>query len=532
MQNKPKDPGLKKSLKGHKDAVMAIDFSPDTSQVVSGSLDATVLVWKLNAKQVPNKFVGHTGAVHSVAFNPTGTLIATGSADHTVRLWENDSRGRSSVLKSHSGAVRACSFSFDGQYLLTGSDDKYLKIFTVHNKRHTSTINAHTNWIRAAEFSPDSRLIVSASEDKTVKLWDSEQLAQISAFEDEANFLSARFHPDGTCIASGTLDGKASVWDIRSQMLLQLYDSAHTDAVNSVAFHNSGRYLLTASNDSTMKIFDLRKGSLLYSLYGHEGTVQVVNFSKDGAIFGSGGSDSNLILWDSNLVDPEQEEEATRLKKAKKDSQNLGKKTKSGAHSAAEKLKRLQKKRKKVVKDKEETKDLEKENDSLSSNQGTTKYEEVAEDLAGMMDKITVQNDIITRTIVALSKRIAENEELVNEAYNQYKVHKRNAEIREQQPHDQEENLESEPREEFKETLDPTQSVVDLEETRNKCKNIMNIINLSQYSLAAVSKSVSEVKETTTQIQKDITMGGETRNFDPIREDSDEELERDPTQVV
>lgn len=81
MESKGKDPGLKKSLKGHNDSVMAIDFSPDSNQVVSGSLDASVLVWKLNTKQVPYKFVGHTGAVHSVAFNPSGTLIATGSAD-------------------------------------------------------------------------------------------------------------------------------------------------------------------------------------------------------------------------------------------------------------------------------------------------------------------------------------------------------------------------------------------------------------------------------------------------------------------
>jgi len=531
MQTKTKDPGLKKSLQGHKDAVMTIDFSPDNSQVASGSLDATLLVWKLNAKQAPNKFVGHTGAVHSVAFNPSGSVIATGSADHTVRLWENDSRGRSSVLKSHSGPVRACSFSFDGQYLLTGSDDKYLKIFTVHNKRHTSTINAHTNWIRAAEFSPDSRLIVSASEDKTVKLWDSEQLSLISTFEDEANFLSARFHPDGTCVASGTLDGKASVWDIRSQMLLQMYDNSHTDAINSVAFHNSGRYLLTASNDSTMKIFDLRKGCLLYSLYGHEGTVQVVNFSRDGTLFASGGSDNNLILWDSNLVDPEQEKDANKLKKVKKDSKNLGKKSVVGAITAAEKLKRLQKKRKQGNKKKE---DSEKENSSIASNQGV-KYEAIAEDLAGMMDKITCQLDIITRTIVALSKRVGENEELANEAHNQYKIHQKNSEMRAQiefENAERENQSEKEPKEENKEEFDPTKSVNDLEETRNKVKNIMNIINISQYSLAAVSKSANDIKEATAQLQKDFSPARETRMIDPIAEDSEEDFERDIPQEV
>jgi centriolar protein POC1 len=104
---KTKDPGLKKSLKGHNDSVMAVDFHPDSSQVASGSLDASVLVWKLNAKQVPNKFVGHTGSIYSVAYNPTGTLIATGSADNTVRIWENDSRGKSTIIKSHSGPVRS-----------------------------------------------------------------------------------------------------------------------------------------------------------------------------------------------------------------------------------------------------------------------------------------------------------------------------------------------------------------------------------------------------------------------------------------
>lgn len=540
---KSKDPGLKKSLKGHNDTVTAIDFSPDATQVASGSLDASVLVWKLNAKQVPYKFVGHTGAVYSIAFNPTGTLIATGSADNTVKLWQNDSRGISSTLKSHSGAVRACSFSFDGQYLLTGSDDKYLKIFTVHNKRHTSTINAHKNWIRAAEFSPDSRLITSASDDKTVKLWDSEQLTQITCFEDDSNFLAARFHPDGTCLASGTLDGRVLVWDIRSQMLLQMYGEAHSDAVNSVAFHSTGRYLLSASSDATMKIFDLRKGALMYSLYGHEGVIQAVNFSRDGTLFGSGGSDCNLILWDSNLVDPEHEAEISRIKKAKNDSKNLGKRTQSGARPAAEKLRKLQNKRKQANKGVEEAKEVDndKENDSGSANR-SSKYETLAEDLAGMMDKITSQLDIITRTIVTLEKRIGDNEEMVNEAYAAFRLHQRNADIRanialaqrEAREHSEiEEREEDEEEGEGEENKQASirRTASELEATRAKVKNIMNIINISQYSLAAVQKSAKEIHETTTKMKQDISPSKESENFrSPVDEESEDDFDRDVPQ--
>ena len=66
-----------------------------------------------------------------------------------------------------------------------------------------------------------------------------------------------RFHPDGTCIASGSSDKVIKIFDIRSQQPIQHYD-ASADAVNGVDFHPNGRYLLSASADSTVKIWDLR----------------------------------------------------------------------------------------------------------------------------------------------------------------------------------------------------------------------------------------------------------------------------------
>lgn len=45
---------------------------------------------------------------------------------------------------------------------------------------------------------------------------------------------------------------------------------AHSGSVNKVSFHASGNYLLTGSDDATLKIFDLLEGRIFYTLHGHQ----------------------------------------------------------------------------------------------------------------------------------------------------------------------------------------------------------------------------------------------------------------------
>ena len=54
---------------------------------------------------------------------------------------------------------------------------------------------------------------------------------------------------------------------------------AHTAAVNSLSFHASGNYLITASDDSTLKVLDLLEGRLFYTLHGHQ--VIYIKINKD-----------------------------------------------------------------------------------------------------------------------------------------------------------------------------------------------------------------------------------------------------------
>lgn len=68
----------------------------------------------------------------------------------------------------------------------------------------------------------------------------------------------------------------------------------HTGPVHKVACHPNGHVLLSASEDSTLKIFDLLEGRPLFTLQGHQGPITAAAFSASGDHFASGGSDEQV----------------------------------------------------------------------------------------------------------------------------------------------------------------------------------------------------------------------------------------------
>ncbi|CAF5196463.1 unnamed protein product, partial [Rotaria magnacalcarata] len=59
----------------------------------------------------------------------------------------------------------------------------------------------------------------------------------------------------------------------------------------------SGTYFASTANDTNVRLYETRTGSLIYTLSGHTHSSDCLHFSADNQLIGSGGWDSRTILW-------------------------------------------------------------------------------------------------------------------------------------------------------------------------------------------------------------------------------------------
>ena len=71
----------------------------------------------------------------------------------------------------------------------------------------------------------------------------------------------------------------------------------HVGAVYQVGWSADSRLVISASKDTTAKVWDIRTGRILEDLPGHHDEVYAVDWSPDGQRVASGGKDRKLKVW-------------------------------------------------------------------------------------------------------------------------------------------------------------------------------------------------------------------------------------------
>lgn len=109
------------------------------------------------------------------------------------------------------------------------------------------------------------------------------------------------FHPNGSYLASGSIDKCVRMWSVVDGKTVRLF-VGHTDSIYSVSFSPDGQYIASSGVDNCIRIWDLTAAKQLTELVGCSGIVSRLNWSKDGAYLASSSTDGCVRLWNANTI--------------------------------------------------------------------------------------------------------------------------------------------------------------------------------------------------------------------------------------
>ena len=294
-----------KTLSGHRDNVMSVEYSPDGSIIATGSWDGTIRLWDGRTGEIKKTLAGHTSEVSSVAFSPDGLTLASGLGNGTIRFWDVETGNQKLEFSGLSYLIPVVAYFPDGSKIASGTLEGDIHVWDSLTGQRITSFSAHTDHnvtnVTSIAFSRDGGILASGGSDAIARLWDANTGQQLRTFEDDkaiyTDSVRVALNHDGSILATtGAWNLTVSLWDTTTGQHLKTL-KGHKTGVYTVAFSPDGAMLATASSDGEIRSWDTTTGLLQKILIGHTEIVLSLAFSPNGDTLVSGSNDDTVLLW-------------------------------------------------------------------------------------------------------------------------------------------------------------------------------------------------------------------------------------------
>ena len=319
------------------------DLDPDMPQERRHARNLMAWYVDLMGGTADKVYEGAGAQLMDVAISPDGKTLAAVGERGTAVLFDEESGEKKVYSEDFYGTIRYAVFDEMGKNLILSSDNAFIVLdaFSGELVKHwlqrsasplsidpnnellacsiyappigdlliiqdlttfkvKKRLRGHQGGIGDLVFSPNGKFLLTASADKTSRLWDLTNWKTKLILDDHTNQVSSvAFHHNSRNFATAS-DKTINLWSVSSNKPIFLLRGHHNDVLD-ICYSNTFNYLVSASMDRTLRIWDTVTGVTLRVLQGHTAGVAGVAVTEN-AIY-SAANDGTVRRWGSGIDD-------------------------------------------------------------------------------------------------------------------------------------------------------------------------------------------------------------------------------------
>lgn len=225
--------------------------------------------------------------------------IVTGGNDKNAVVFNKDTEQVMAILKGHSKKVTSVIYHPDEELVFTASPDCTIRVWGVQTAQCAQIIRAHDAPVTGISLHATGDYLLSSSTDTHWAFSDlrtGRVLTKVNDPQSQHALTCAQFHPDGLIFGTGTEDSMIKIWDLKERANVANFPG-HQGPITSIAFSENGYYLATSAEDSVVKLWDLRKLKNFKTLsLDDKYEVRSLSFDQSGTYLAVAGSDIRVFL--------------------------------------------------------------------------------------------------------------------------------------------------------------------------------------------------------------------------------------------